>query len=192
MRRRSVLASVCSVGVAAVAGCSEPDDVQMSDPRVETGPAETTLFFETGQETVANLGITHDYRSVDGQDGWGFVRFHTLLSHRENTHVDRLRYRLQHPVADPAGDSKVLLEATGSEVDYRFHRANDGQGVLFEIPDAGTVGDGTVPATFHVWPTEPRAEMDVAVDVRADLSSQSSGGGYALDAREVVTVPRRG
>lgn len=191
MRRRTLLATLGALGSGTAAGCAGFRDTRLSDPRVTTDSGETNLHFETDQRRIASLNVQHTYQPVEQRTDWGYIRLRLSLWHRESTQVDRLRYRLQQPVSATGPQANVFVESqSGEPTNIRFHQASDGRGVVFELPDPGVLGKGTMTFTFHLWPPDPQAEMAVGVGMNATLSAAGLGG-YTLDARETMTVPRK-
>jgi hypothetical protein len=195
MRRRTALASLATAGTTALAGCAGTGRRRLVDPAVEADARSTVLRFTDGDDPVATLAVGHRLVPADGVNR--FVTMRVSLSHPEDTDVRSLRYRLFHAGTAPQDHfSDAYVQEFGSEeLSSSFYRqvaTGRPDGYVFDLPDTGIQGRGTISIRFQGWVTDDPDTVPVGLAVRAEVDRTTFlGGSFDLDATtEFDATPR--
>jgi hypothetical protein len=153
---RAVGAAAGTAGLGGLAGCVGP----AGDPARESDADETSLVWTTGGERLLALSILHGGTPSDQ----GRYRLRVSVWHRDGTHLDRLRLRLE-PAGPPGANAEFYLGRPGGHPwpEVSFAASEDGSATVFEADSLGVQGRGTVTLEFLVaWfggGTTPRVRV---------------------------------
>lgn len=190
MSRRAFLATVCSAGVAATAGCSALAGTEtLSDPTVARESAgEAALIFTSDGEEVGHFG-------ADGRVRSGRIDVSTEIWHRAGTSVNAIELRTWMSESATAAPAAV---AVGSPVEgdsspppsVTLATPESGPGTVIEITDLDDLADETISTLDLI--VVPRSET--ATDLNVRVTIELTGGGvldsdYALDGELQLAYP---
>lgn len=188
VRRRGVLTTT-TLALLPTAGCLTSPELLTAE-RVGDGPGDTAIRFSDGDKEVASLAVRHPDAYGDRR---GPIRFAPSVWHREDTHLDRLRYEIRAPSTgtDPHVDVTLETPPGGPWPAVEFGLADDGRTTVFEADELGLVGEGSVTLEFALDPSGRPAELPVRLDVAYGLSTERrTHGGYRVRYVTVVTLQR--
>lgn len=197
MRRRTALASLATAGLSSLAGCAAAGRRRLVDPAVESDERSTALRFTDGDgDPVATLAVDHRLVPADGVNR--FVTLRPSLAHPDDTRVRSLRYRLFHAGTEPRDHfSDAYVQDFGGEGQsfsfYRQVETGTPDGYVFDLPDTGIQGSGTITLRFQGWVTDDPDTVPVGLAIRATVNRTTLlGGSFELDATTEFDVTTRG
>jgi hypothetical protein len=190
MRRRQFLAASAFPLLSTVAGCLRNPE-PLTAERVGDEPGDTAVrFVDDAGENVASLSVGHPDAYGPAR---GPIRFAPSVWHREDTHLDRLRYEVRAPPtgAEPYVDVTLKTPPGGPWPEVRYGLADDGRTTVFEADELGLIGAGTVTLEFALEPNRRPPELPVRLGVEYDFSTErATRPGYRVRYGTVVVLQR--
>lgn len=187
MNRRQFLATTGGAGLLSLAGWrSTQSQSTLDDPTVETEEdGETHLHFDRDGERLATLTVQPARQERDP------TPVDVSLWHADPTEVTSLSVHLRAPPAGHEVPAEVSLTAPQWSPRPSVELYVDGQtgGTVFEIPDTGGQGEGTMTFEFLVDPVEG-SPSSLHVDATADLAEPGVlGDAYTIEGTTRVPLP---
>ncbi|MFC6733145.1 hypothetical protein [Haladaptatus sp. GCM10025893] len=127
------------------------------------------MFYESGTRTAA-FSVTE--RRIEPENG----RFGLALNlwHREDTHLDSLRYELRAPSNPNGPQVAVWLERPGASPwpEMTFGKGRDLHTTIIDVPEVGSVGVGSLGIELRLEATEMPDTLPARLDLSFDLSHE--------------------
>ena len=191
--RRTVLASLGSAGIAAIAGCSMVGGSKsLSDPTVSgDSDRSETLVFSSDGTAVAKL-------SFSGAISSGQIDLESELWHESGTTVESIKLQVWMPSDDPgpAADVAVVSPVEGDSSPPPFlslYTPEWGKGTVIEITDLDDLEDETISTLDLIVQPRETAGTKLLIDGEIELGG---GGlltrGYSLSGRLDLDFPTLG
>lgn len=190
MRRRDVLATLATAGLAGTAGCGMiRSRTTLSDPTIHTeSPGRRSLRFTSNGQEVGSLGVT-GYVASDA------VTLQTELWHRDGTSVESITLGVWMPPTGTgaAADVGVLSPVEGDSSpppSVTLSSPRRTPGTVIEIDDLDDLADETISTLDLVVRPGSETATTVVIDSTIELSTGDwLTGGYTLDGRLELEFP---
>jgi hypothetical protein len=171
MERRTFLAGLGSIGIAATAGCGAvAGETTLSEPTVDADlPGRKALIFESDGEEIGHVG-------VDGTVENGLIDLSTEIWHREGTRVERIELRVWMPETESAADVAVVSPVEGDSSpppSVALYTPDSAPGTAIEITDLDDLADETI-STLELLVRPPDAATKLAIDATVELAGSGA------------------
>lgn len=181
----SVSLAGCSGGLPLSSGLDRD-----ASPAVESDDISTVFTFDHDGEGLLELQMLYSGQSKPGAYQIP-IRFQVW--HRDGTHLDSLRYTLR---PTPQFDHPVVVSWQAPRPNWPetdFTETGDGRGVVFDVPDLGEQGSGTVVSEFAARvPTNGESIDELPVQFGAEFALSGDGvlgADHDLALDEEVAIP---
>lgn len=186
MERRTFLAGAGAVGLTAAAGCvvdGRPlvGTVDLGEPERVSNDNDTYVTYSRDGADLLTVAI--------GESGWqpeGRVDFTLSAWHRDETHLDSIRYEIRLRTEPGEVAPSLYLERMGGSPwpEITFERGQDPGTTVLEVAPLEEQGDGTVLFDLVAEPLPEGDSLPVEVSFEAVLSGGGLGTYRASDRLE--------
>lgn len=191
MNRRTYLASVCTLGVAATAGCSTVSGSKtLSEPTVNAeSSGKKALIFTTNDEEVGHLGI-------DGSVTANRIDLSTEIWHKGGTSVESIKLRVWMPETAREAPAEVAVVSpvegdSSPPPSMTLYTPDRVLGRVIEITDLDDLADETISTLDLI--VIPGANTATRLNVHATIELSGDGilgSDYTLDGELQLAYPQ--